>query len=101
MRPARELAELLGVPPPDVYILEGRPYITLQGMVQLLGADDLGGRIRRVRQAAGLSQEEAAGLVGVQQATISRWERGTRTPRDPGRLLRPLFEAALELEPGK
>lgn len=38
-------------------------------------------RVRRV--ALGLSQDELARLAGVTQATISQWETGVRTPRDP------------------
>lgn len=38
-------------------------------------------RVRRV--ALGLSQDEFARLAGVTQATISQWELGGRTPRDP------------------
>lgn len=33
------------------------------------------------RRAAGLSQEELAHRVGVDRATIQRWERGTTTPQ--------------------
>lgn len=39
--------------------------------------------LRTRRQALGLSQEEFARLAGVGQATISQWEAGARTPRDP------------------
>lgn len=35
------------------------------------------------REALGLNQEDMAGLLGVTQATLSNWESGTRTPRDP------------------
>jgi len=38
-----------------------------------------------LRIDAGLSLEEAAGQIGVNQGTVSRWERGLRDPTgDPG-----------------
>jgi DNA-binding transcriptional regulator YiaG len=39
------------------------------------------GRGERLRVAAGLSQGEVAGAVGVTSACISRWEAGDRRPR--------------------
>ena len=36
--------------------------------------------IRRFRQQRGLTQAAFAGLVGVEQATVSRWERGGHRP---------------------
>ena len=36
--------------------------------------------IRRYRQQRGLTQAAFAGLVGVEQATVSRWERGGHNP---------------------
>jgi|HubBroStandDraft_5_1064220.scaffolds.fasta_scaffold93978_2 transcriptional regulator with XRE-family HTH domain len=38
------------------------------------------GVIRRYRQVNGLTQAALAEAIGVEQATISRWERGTHTP---------------------
>ena len=38
------------------------------------------GRCAQVRTAAGLSQRDLAGAVGVHAATLSRWEGGTRAP---------------------
>lgn len=35
-------------------------------------------KFARLREAAGLTQEEAAGLLNVHAQTISRWERGQR-----------------------
>ena len=37
---------------------------------------------RLIRTRAGLSQEAAARLVGVDRASIARWELGAREPRD-------------------
>lgn len=42
-----------------------------------------GKRLRRLRRAAGTKQEALATQLGVNQATISRWENGALTP-DPG-----------------
>lgn len=36
---------------------------------------------RMVRQRAGLTQDEIAGLLGVDRSTVSRWETGQRVPR--------------------
>jgi DNA-binding XRE family transcriptional regulator len=36
---------------------------------------------RRIRERAGVSQEELAQVLGVSKVAISRWETGTRTPR--------------------
>jgi transcriptional regulator with XRE-family HTH domain len=38
-------------------------------------------RIRQLRQAAGLSQSQAARLAGVPQATFLSWEHARRVPR--------------------
>lgn len=45
--------------------------------------------IRKARLAAGLTQRELGGLLGVDGFTVSRWERGTSTPR---KNLRPKIE---------
>lgn len=39
-------------------------------------------RLRATRRAAGLTQRQAAKLLGVKQKDISRWETGARTPPD-------------------
>jgi transcriptional regulator with XRE-family HTH domain len=41
---------------------------------------ELPSAVKEAREAANLSQQEAAALAGVAVATISRWERGERTP---------------------
>ena len=38
---------------------------------------------RRIRERAGLTQCELAQLLGVNQATVCRWETGKRLPRTP------------------
>ena len=40
----------------------------------------LGAAIREARLAAGLSQEDLAGTLGVRQSSVSQWERGTTAP---------------------
>lgn len=39
-----------------------------------------GKRIQERRQLLGLTQQQLADLLGVRQATISKWERGDRRP---------------------
>ena len=36
--------------------------------------------IRRLRRAAGLSQEELAGRLGVSRQSVSLWEQGVTNP---------------------
>ena len=36
--------------------------------------------LKERRQAAGMSQEEVANLVNVDQAAVSNWERGVNPP---------------------
>jgi len=38
------------------------------------------GRGRKMRERAKLSTRELAGMVGVDQSTIARWERGETVP---------------------
>lgn len=41
-----------------------------------------GGRLKKLRIDAGLSQEDLAEITGVNQATVGRWERGKNNPDD-------------------
>lgn len=43
--------------------------------------DELGLEIRRLREAAGLSQMKAASLIGVTQWGLGRWELGATVPK--------------------
>ena len=40
----------------------------------------IGQKLQEARKASGLTQEAAAGLVGVSRQTISNWERGKSLP---------------------
>ena len=41
------------------------------------------GRVRRLREHLGLTQEEMSELLNARQQTISEWERGRHRPRGP------------------
>ncbi|MXY92051.1 MAG: helix-turn-helix transcriptional regulator [Caldilineaceae bacterium SB0664_bin_27] len=45
------------------------------------GRHTLGRRIRRLRNAAGLSQDALARAAGIRRVTLVRLERGEQTPR--------------------
>lgn len=53
--------------------------------------------LRRERKRLGLSQQELADLLDVQQRTISEWERGKVTIRHETILARALRDVAREL----
>lgn len=40
-----------------------------------------GERLRLARETAGLTQEQLADLLGVDQVQVSKWERGNTQPR--------------------
>jgi transcriptional regulator with XRE-family HTH domain len=46
---------------------------------------DLGRALHRLRRVRGLKQAHAADLLGVSQATVSRWEAGVQAPGDEAR----------------
>ena len=48
--------------------------------------------LRCYRKSLGLDQAELAEFLDVAQNTISRWEAGSRTPRDPVEVLMRLYE---------
>lgn len=56
-----------------------------------------GRRIRERRKLLQLTQEALAAAVGVDQTTISKWEKGVSTPRDHHR---PKLAAALQADAG-
>lgn len=47
-----------------------------------LVAKECGDLMAAFRKAKGLRQEDLAELLGVEQGTVSKWERGLRIPRD-------------------
>lgn len=48
----------------------------MQQEITITSAEEYGPAIRRIREARGLSQEQLAQLMGIDQRTISRWEVG-------------------------
>lgn len=48
--------------------------------------------LRCYRKSLGLDQDELAEILDVAQNTVSRWEAGIRTPRDPVEVLMRLYE---------
>lgn len=43
--------------------------------------EELGGRIRRAREAAGLTQNELAQRINARESQVSLWESGKNEPR--------------------
>jgi transcriptional regulator with XRE-family HTH domain len=43
--------------------------------------DNVGERLLRLRRRQGLTQEQAAKMMGISRRTIVRWEAGTTAPR--------------------
>jgi transcriptional regulator with XRE-family HTH domain len=61
-------------------------------------AKELGGRIRRLRLAQGMTQQDVADLVGVGREQVTAWESGAKNP-SLGSLL--LLGTALGVDPGE
>jgi transcriptional regulator with XRE-family HTH domain len=55
-------------------------------------AELLGPKIRRAREASGMSQAQVADRAGVGQSTVARYERGVLAPR-----LEPFVKVAIAL----
>lgn len=54
-------------------------------------------RIRELRKAKKLSQQELAVKIGVDRSTIAKWETGTNSPRtDKLRQLSKILECSLD-----
>lgn len=49
----------------------------------MISADWFGGRLRELREAAGLTQKDVADRAGVKTNTIARLERGEQVPNWP------------------
>lgn len=43
-------------------------------------ATEFGSRLRRIRRAAGITQEQLANMVNIDAGSISRYEKGAITP---------------------
>ena len=98
----REVAERLGVShctvtnwelnrtSPAIRLMPG--IIRLIGYVPVASGPSPADRVRHSRRSLGLSQKRLAGLLGVDESTVARWERGSRHPR---RELRARLEAVL------
>jgi len=54
-----------------------------------------GVQLRALREAAGLTQQQLADLLGVQRVTITRAEGTPTRPSKPSRLLQSLLDQAL------
>ena len=86
----KDLADQLGVDTASIGNWESseiQPMVhCLPGIVAFLGhnplpeADDLIGKLKRLRSTLGLSQEQLAQKLGIDESTIAGWERGDNTP---------------------
>lgn len=86
----REAADRLGVDPMTVTNWElnrTKPALRLlPRLFQFLGyipypaGQSWADRLRSSRRNLGLLQERLAGLLGVDESTVARWERGSRQP---------------------
>lgn len=86
----RQVAEMIGVDKASVTNWEGnrsKPGLQyVPSIIRFLGYNPLppargwAGRLVQCRTALGLSQKEAAAEIGVDPATLARWERGEREP---------------------
>jgi len=76
----RHVAKLLGITSSDIRHYEDGSCIPveIQDKLRAIGTETkwTGRRLRKVRRKAGLTQTEAARLVGVDTSTWSRWETG-------------------------
>jgi transcriptional regulator with XRE-family HTH domain len=60
-----------------------KPHPAQEGVMAWKTATDVGARIRQLREAAGLTQEQLAAKVGVTDQTISNYETGNSEPPRP------------------
>lgn len=65
----------------------------LPGIIAFLGhnplpeADDLIGKLKRLRGTLGLTQKKLAQKLGIDESTVAGWARGENTPVGPYRTL--------------
>jgi transcriptional regulator with XRE-family HTH domain len=88
----KQVAEQIGVNTCNIFNWESnakQPQVRfMPAIVEFLGYNplppgkNLAERLVRHRTFLGLSQEEAAARIGVDQGTLARWERGERIPTD-------------------
>ena len=86
----KEVAEQLGVDTASIVNWESnevQPMVhCLPGIFAFLGhnplpeADDLIGKLKRLRGTLGLTQEKLAQKLGIDESTVAGWERGENTP---------------------
>ena len=64
---------------------------------------DLGNKLLELRKKKGISQEEAADILGVSRQTVSKWETGLSTPEfDKIKSIADLYEISInELVTGR
>jgi DNA-binding transcriptional regulator YiaG len=89
----KEVAEQLGVDTASICNWESnevQPMVhCLPGIIAFLGhnplpeADDLISKFKRVRSTLGLTQEQLAQRLGIDESTIAAWEPGENTPVGP------------------
>jgi transcriptional regulator with XRE-family HTH domain len=87
----KDVAKQIGVNKTTIFNWEANisqpDYRYLPAVILFLGYNPLpecqgwGERLIRCRTTLGLSQREAAQKIGVDQATLAKWERGDREPR--------------------
>lgn len=51
-------------------------------VTEMPNIEDVGKRIKRLRERQGLTQEELARKAGVRQSAVNNYEAGIRTPKD-------------------
>ena len=100
----KQAADLLGVDTASICnweINKTEPMVhCLRGIIAFLGhntlpeAGDLIRKFKRVRCSLGLTQEQLAQKLGIDESTIAGWERGENTPVGPYRKLLEDFLAA-------
>jgi transcriptional regulator with XRE-family HTH domain len=72
--------------------------IRFLGYVPFSVGDSLPDRLKAYRRIRGLSRKRLARILGVDEATVSRWETGKRQPRDEhARRVRELLAGSPEL----
>jgi DNA-binding transcriptional regulator YiaG len=77
--------------------------LTFLGHNPLPEATDLSGKMKRLRSTLGLTQEQLAQKLGIDESTVAGWERGDNTPVGAYRKLLEEFisgDGVVPTEPG-